>query len=113
MEKNIMTTEQLTTETYTSLVLNEKEKVVLVDFWAEWCGPCRMLAPVIDKVSETFKESLNVYKLDTDKLSDIAMSNQITSIPCCILFKEGKEIHRVIGFKSQEAFETELKPFLS
>lgn len=107
-----MTTEQLTSDTYKTLVENEKEKYVLVDFWAEWCGPCRMLAPIIDKVKESLKESINVYKLDTDKLSDIAMANQISSIPCCILFKNGKEVHRVIGFKSQEAFESELNPYI-
>lgn len=108
-----MATEQLTSTTYQTLVLDEKEKYVLVDFWAEWCGPCRMLAPVIDKVKESLKDSVNVYKLDTDKLSDIAMANQISSIPCCILFKNGKEVHRIIGFKSQDAFESEVKQHIS
>ena len=107
-----MTTEQLTSDTYKTLVENETKKYVLVDFWAEWCGPCRMLAPIIDKVKDSLKESINVYKLDTDKLSDIAMANQISSIPCCILFKNGKEVHRVIGFKSQDAFESEIKPYI-
>jgi len=107
-----MAVEQLNNETYKSLVLEATDKAVLVDFWAEWCGPCRMLAPVIEKISESMKDQVNVYKIDTDKYSDVAMSNQITSIPCCILYKDGKEIHRVVGFKSQDAFEEELKAHL-
>ena len=93
-------------------ILQEKEKHVLVDFWAEWCGPCRMLAPVIEAISDVYKDKLNTFKLNTDTSMKTAQSYNISSIPCCILFKDGKEVHRIIGHKSQDAFEQELSRYL-
>jgi len=102
----------VTDESFEKEVLEEKEFPVLVDFWAEWCGPCRMLAPVIESLSEKLKNSLKVRKLDTDANPETAQTYQITGIPCCILFQNGKEIKRVIGYKPQAAFEAELASFL-
>ena len=81
---------------------------VLVDFWAEWCGPCRMLAPVIEGVSEKFASKLKVVKLDTDENQGTAQQYEITGIPCCILFQNGSEIARFVGYRPLGAFETEL-----
>ncbi|RAP39105.1 thioredoxin [Candidatus Marinamargulisbacteria bacterium SCGC AAA071-K20] len=106
-----MAVNNVTTSEFKTNVL-EADKYVLVDFWAEWCGPCRMLAPTIEAVSNTFKDKLDVYKLNTDENQEIAQEFDISSIPCCILFKGGKEVHRVIGFKPQAAFEEELSPHL-
>ena len=107
-----MAAETVTKEDFNQKVLDEKNKVVLVDFWAEWCGPCRMLGPVIDSLSEKHQDVLATYKLNTDKDPDIAQQYQISTIPCCILFKDGKEIHRMIGHKPEAAFDEELQQHL-
>ncbi|MDR3623786.1 MAG: thioredoxin [Chlamydiales bacterium] len=83
--------------------------VVLVDFYADWCGPCRMLAPVIDKVAVAMKGQAKVVKLDTDQAEKTAASLQITSIPTLILFKEGKEVDRVVGLKDEQALLAMIK----
>ena len=107
-----MATEKVTDSTFDEKVISEKNKTVLVDFWAEWCGPCRMLAPIVEAVSDKFSDKLAVYKLDTDQNPETAQAAQITSIPCCIVYKNGEEIHRIIGHKPQASFESELAPHL-
>jgi thioredoxin 1 len=107
-----MATQIITTGTFSSVLNDMSGKLIIVDFWAEWCGPCRMVAPVLEAVSTKFADKLSVYKLDTDANPATAQDYQITSIPCNILFKNGKEIHRIIGFKNQAAFETEISPYL-
>ena len=86
---------------------------VFVDFWAEWCAPCRMLAPVIEAVSVKYQGKLNVFKLDTDANPETANNLQITGLPTCIIFKGGKEVGRIVGFRSQDAIEEELLKVLS
>ncbi len=86
----------------------KSDRPVLVDFWAEWCGPCRMLAPVIESISEKYSSQLKVVKLDTDENQVTAQESEITGIPCCILFKDGSEIARFTGYRPLAAFEAEL-----
>lgn len=107
-----MSVHVVTDSTFDHDVINEKDKVVLVDFWAEWCGPCRMLAPVIDSVSNRYGDQAKFYKLDTESNSDTAQKYKITGIPCVIVFKNGQEVGRMVGYKSESAFETELKQYL-
>ena len=108
-----MGVEQLSDDTFQSHVLDEKNKYVLVDFWAEWCGPCRMLAPTIEAISQTFSEKMNTFKCNTDDCAQAAQSYNIASIPCCILFKDGIEVTRIIGFKSEQDFKASLEKVIA
>lgn len=77
--------------------------VTLVDFYADWCGPCRMLAPVLEKVAKDVKGKATVAKLDIDRAQGIASSFQVTSIPTLILFEGGKEVDRLVGLRDHQA----------
>ena len=103
----------ITDQTFQKEVLEEKGRYVLVDFWAEWCGPCKMLAPVLAKLSERFLDQVKMGKLDVDQNPGIAQKFMITSIPCNILFKDGKEVERIVGHRSESAFADELQKIIS
>ena len=87
----------LTKENFDTVI--NSEKPVLVDFWATWCGPCKMLAPFIEEIAEEMKDEVTVAKLDVDREGDIAMKYGVMSIPTLILFKNGEEVRRTIGFR--------------
>ncbi len=73
---------------------------IIVDFWAAWCGPCKMLAPVFEELSSepAYRGKLRFAKLDTEKYPEIASGQDISGIPCLVMFRNGKEIDRIIGF---------------
>jgi thioredoxin 1 len=77
--------------------------VTLVDVFADWCGPCRMLAPVLKRVAKDVEGKATVAKLDIDDAQKIATQLQVTSVPTMILFKDGKEVGRIVGLKDEEA----------
>lgn len=75
------------------------EGITLVDFYATWCGPCRMITPIVEKLAEMLEGKAKIAKLDIDQAQETTVNLQITSVPTIILFKDGKEIKRVIGVK--------------
>jgi thioredoxin 1 len=82
-----------------------KSGLVLVDFYADWCGPCRMLTPILEKVAGDVSGKATVAKLDIDKAQGVASSLQITSIPTLILFKNGKEVGRLVGLRDEKTIK--------
>ncbi|MBQ6323754.1 MAG: thioredoxin [Bacilli bacterium] len=92
-----------TNETFEKEVLNSKN-TVLVDFNAEWCGPCKMLAPIIEKIAQE-NEQVKVMSLNVDNNEELAREYNVFSIPCLVLFKDGKEEKRHVGLLSQKELE--------
>ncbi|MDR0445520.1 MAG: thioredoxin [Oscillospiraceae bacterium] len=78
--------------------------VTLVDFWADWCGPCKMIAPVIEELADEYDGRVTVGKVNTDDYGEIAESLGITGIPTVILFRDGKEVTRLIGVREKEEY---------
>jgi len=85
-----------------------KEGTVLVDFWAPWCGPCRMLAPVIEELAEEFDGKAKICKVNTDEEQDLAVKFGVRSIPTIVFFKDGEQVDQMVGAASKQAFADKL-----
>ena len=86
----------------------KSDQPVLVDFWAEWCMPCRMLAPTIDKIADAYEGKVKVGKLDTDSNREVAIKYQISAIPTVILFKNGQVAQKFVGLRQERDFKEAL-----
>ncbi len=107
MSENTSATIAVTDDSFAQDVLGN-DVPVLVDFWAEWCGPCRMVAPVLEEIAGEKVGSLTVAKLDVDANPQTARQFQVISIPTMILFKNGEAVKRIVGAKGKAALLREL-----
>ena len=107
-----MTARAVTDATFDQEVINN-EKTVLVDFWAEWCGPCRAVSPILDQIAHENSEKLDIVKLNVDENPALAAKYQITSIPAMKVFQKGEVVKTVIGAKPKPALEADLAAYLA
>ncbi|WP_026918091.1 thioredoxin [Gordonia shandongensis] len=98
-------------DTFTSEVI-ESSKPILVDFWATWCGPCKMIAPVLEEIADANSDKITIAKVDVDKNPNVARDYQIMSIPTMMLFSEGKPVKTIMGAKPKAAILRELADVL-
>jgi thioredoxin 1 len=104
-------TVDVTDATFQDDVLSS-DKTVLVDFWAEWCGPCKMVAPVLDEIAGEHSDKLTVAKLDIDRNPSAARDYQVMSIPTMIVFQGGKPVKQIVGAKPKAALLRDLADYL-
>jgi thioredoxin 1 len=102
----------VTDETFEQVVLRAN-LLTIVDFWAVWCGPCKMIAPVLEEMAQEYAAKLQVCKLDVDHNGASAMQYGVMSIPTLILFKGGEPVERIVGFMPKEKLLSKIKPYLS
>ena len=107
-----MATSKVTTATFDADVLKSSTPV-LVDFWAEWCGPCRAVGPILEEISDEYGSKLKIVKLNTDEESAIAIKNGISSIPTMSVFVNGEIVKTIVGAKPKPAMLKELESFLA
>lgn len=102
---------EVTDGTFEKEVLQSAE-LTLVDFWAEWCGPCKMVAPIVEAIADEYDGKLRVGKMDVDTNPKTPQGLGIRGIPTLILFKDGVEVTRIVGYRPKEAMTEELLPYL-
>ena len=107
-----MATTKVTTADFESVVLKSSTPV-LVDFWAEWCGPCRAVGPILEEISNEYGAKLKIVKLNTDEEASIAMKYGISSIPTMNVFVNGEIVKTIVGAKPKPAMLKELESFLA
>ncbi len=101
----------ITEENFEQEVVNS-DIPVLLDFWAPWCGPCKMLLPIVDELAKEFEGKIKIGKVNTDENMSLSSKFQITSIPCLILFKNGKPVNKLVGFRPKAVIIQEVNNVL-
>ncbi len=101
---------EITDSNYKELI--ESGKPVVIDFWATWCGPCRMVGPIIEELAATYGDQAIIGKCDVDNNSDVTADFGIRNIPTVIFFKDGKQVDKQVGSASKSVFEEKLKAIL-
>ena len=101
----------LTNETFKSEVLDSK-KNCLVDFYADWCGPCKMMSPIIDELAEKYAGKYSIYKLDVDKAGAVSAEYGVASIPTLLFFKNGEVADTMVGASSKENLEAKIQSYI-
>ena len=97
----------VTDSTFNEIVL-KSENPVLVDFWATWCRPCQMVAPILEELTQEYSGKLTIAKLDVDQNQQTAQKYRVMSIPAMIIFKQGKPVANIVGFKPKDKLKQEL-----
>lgn len=101
---------EFTDSNYKELI--ESGKPAVIDFWATWCGPCRMVGPIIEELAGAYGEQVNIGKCDVDNNSDVTADFGIRNIPTVLFFKDGKQVDKQVGSASKSVFEEKLKNLL-
>ena len=101
----------VTDNDFETTILNA-DKPALVDFWAVWCGPCKMIAPILEEIAQEYEGQVQVTKLDVDHNNDSAFKYGVMSIPTLILFKDGQPAERIVGYMPKEKLLLRLQPHL-
>ncbi len=100
---------ELTQENYKDTV---KEGVSLVDFWAPWCGPCRMISPIIDQLANKYESKAKICKVNTEEQEALTAENQVRSVPTILFYKDGEVVDQLIGATTKAALEEKINKYL-
>jgi thioredoxin 1 len=107
-----MAAKNVTTDSFQADVLSNP-KPVLVDFWAEWCGPCRMVSPILDEIAAEYPEKIDIVKVNVDEEPNLAMQYGVTGIPLMGVFQGGQLVKQMVGAKPKQAILADLAEFIS
>ncbi|GHC00080.1 thioredoxin [Cerasicoccus arenae] len=102
---------ELTTDTFESVVLKSSTPV-LVDFWAPWCGPCKMLAPILEEIASEMADRIQIAKVDVEENTDVAAQYQVNRLPTMLFFKDGKVVDQIIGWSSKPELSARLEALI-